>query len=340
MKNLKYLLLIPLLFFAIPKNANALPNITSGMNYFIYNTDETSPTQNGTKAFSTLNSTIVYPFTSYTNNYFAFGYSGVQFVTSSIGSTNAIGYTITATYKILFDGIQNNIGNVNFGGYAKFQQGSVISEASNVEVISLTSGGATFKVTTTAQLSTTTSLSTILFDLHTKSGNFGLSYFGDKFTVQLSLLSIDVQYATSVDSAILSSLNERQKETNKKLDDLDKNQQETNKKLDDLDKNITKPDIDNNTGNDFFDNFQTADNGGISAIVTAPLILINYLLDSQGVCTDLSFKILDKDVAIPSEIIIQTLFCGICSYFLLKKLFKDIDKLKNPNNSEVSTLDL
>lgn len=131
-----------------------------------------------------------------------------------------------------------------------------------------------------------------------------------------------------------------------------KNQQDTNKKLDDLDKNITNPDIDSNTGNDFFDNFNTSDNGGISGIVTAPLVLINYLLDAQDVCTDLSFKILGKDVSIPSgciiwddvpdnvEIIIQTLFCGTCSYFLLKKLFKDIDKLKNPNNSEVSTLDL
>ena len=227
------------ILFSKNVNAAALPTITSGMNYFIYNTDETSPTQNGTKAFSTLNSTVVYPFTSYTNNYFAFGYSGVQFVTSSLGSTNAIGYTITATYKILFDGIQNNIGNVNFNGYVKFQQGSVISEASNIEVIALTSGGATFKVTTTAQLSTTTSLSTILFDLHTKSGSFGFSYYGDVFTVQLSLLSLDVQYATSVDSAILSSLNERQKETNKKLDEVKEEtkkhteeQKKTNDKLD------------------------------------------------------------------------------------------------------------
>lgn len=138
---------------------------------------------------------------------------------------------------------------------------------------------------------------------------------------------------------------DQNKETNEKLD-------ETNDKLEDLEDSITNPNVDSDTGNDFFNNFQTEDNGGISGIITAPLTLINSLLDGQGTCTDLTFSIMGKEVALPSgciiwekvpnemEILIQTLVCGTGAYFLLRQLFKDIEKLKNPNNSEVSTLDL
>lgn len=127
---------------------------------------------------------------------------------------------------------------------------------------------------------------------------------------------------------------------------------ETNDQLGNLNDNITNGNIDSGTGNSFFDNFQTEDNGGISGIITAPLTLINSLLDGQGTCTDLTFPILGKEVSMPSgciiwdkvpnemEVLIQTLVCGTGAYFLLRQLFKDIEKLKNPNNSEVSTLDL
>lgn len=127
---------------------------------------------------------------------------------------------------------------------------------------------------------------------------------------------------------------------------------DTNEKLDDLNGSINNSDVDSSKGNSFFSNFSTEDNGGISSIVTAPLVLIRSLLDSQNSCSDLKFEILGKEVSIPSgciiwdkvpneiELIIQTLVCGPGAYYLLKKLFKDINKLKNPGNSEVSTLDL
>lgn len=145
---------------------------------------------------------------------------------------------------------------------------------------------------------------------------------------------------------------EQQKETNEKLDDLNDKQEQSNQIQTDIKDSITNPNVDIGTGNSFFDNFQTEDNGGISGIITAPLTLINSLLDGQGTCTDLKFPIMGKEVALPSgciiwdkvpnemEVLIQTLVCGIGAYFLLRELFKDIEKLKNPNNSEVSTLDL
>lgn len=138
---------------------------------------------------------------------------------------------------------------------------------------------------------------------------------------------------------------DQNEETNKQLGDL-------NEKQDEIKDSITDSTVEEGTGNNFFNNFNTEDNGGISGIVTAPLDLIKSLLDNQGSCTDLSFEVWGKEVALPSgcliwdevpssiEIVLQTLFCGPCAYYLLTKLFKDVNNLKDPNKSEVSTLDL
>lgn len=117
---------------------------------------------------------------------------------------------------------------------------------------------------------------------------------------------------------------------------------------------LLNPEVDESTSNGggFFDNFTTTDNGGISSIVTSPLRLIKGLLNSGSSCQDLSFTIYGKKVAFPSGCILwdkvpdnvltiyHTLICGVFAYYLLIKLFKDIENLKDPNKSEVSTLDL
>ena len=141
-----------------------------------------------------------------------------------------------------------------------------------------------------------------------------------------------------------------------KVDDLNDNIKDTNDKINDLDKDITNSDTTgaNSKGKSFFDNFNTTDNGGISSIVSAPLRLIKGLVSSNGTnsCTDLPMNIMGKDVAIPCGKILwskvpqgtltiyYTIICGVGAYALLRALFKDIDKLKNPNNSEVKTIDL
>lgn len=127
---------------------------------------------------------------------------------------------------------------------------------------------------------------------------------------------------------------------------------ETNDKLDDLNNSINNSDIDNNVSNGFFDNFSDSDNGGISAIVKAPLTIVNGLLSSSNTCPTLDFNVLGADVSFPSGCLLwdnadnstvtiyQTIICGFFSYFILKSLFKDIENLKDPEKSEVSTLDL
>lgn len=147
-----------------------------------------------------------------------------------------------------------------------------------------------------------------------------------------------------------------EKSCTSKIDDLNDNIKDTNDKINDLDSNITDSDTSgaNSKGKSFFDKFNTTDNGGISSIVSAPLRLIKGLVSSNGTnsCTDLPMTILGKDVAIPCGKILwskvpqgtltiyYTIICGVGAYALLRALFKDIDKLKNPNNSEVKTTDL
>lgn len=217
----------------------AANNITGGMNYFTYNTTESSTVKNGNKSFATSGSTVVYPFSAYTNNNFAFGYKSLQFVTSSpSGSKSAIGYTITTTFQLLFDGLNNNMGNTSYTGWVKFNEGTITNQVDSVKLIALTSGSATFKLTTTAQLSSTTTLNNITVDL-TAANSLGYAGYGDKFTVQLVLKDISVQYATDTSSAILNSLNQNQQQTNQKLDEVKEEtkkhteeQKKTNEKLD------------------------------------------------------------------------------------------------------------
>lgn len=102
---------------------------------------------------------------------------------------------------------------------------------------------------------------------------------------------------------------------------------------------------------DFFESITFEDNGGISRIVSAPLDLIRSLINNDS-CTPLLLPIWGEDIEIPSGCILwenatdeintlwHTLICGAGGYFILTSLFKDIEKIKNPKSSEVSTLDL
>lgn len=126
---------------------------------------------------------------------------------------------------------------------------------------------------------------------------------------------------------------------------------ETNEKLDNINDSLTDSNVDSSDATGFFDDFTTEDNGGISGIVTAPLNMVNSLLQT-GTCSDFSFSILGKDVSLPCGsilwnsvptailVIYHTIICGYFSYLILKSLFKDIEKMKNPNSSEVNTIDL
>lgn len=350
--NKKILLFLLPLFFIVPFKVNAAANlITGGMNYFIYNIDENSPTKNGTQPFAITGSTTVYPFSSYTNEYFAFGYKTIQFTTNApSGSKSALGYTITTTFQVLFDGLQNNMGNTSYTGWVKFNDGMVVNEVSSVELIALTSGSATFKITTTAQLTNTTNLNNMTISL-SAANTLGFSGYGEVFTVQLVLRDVVVQYAENENSAILNSLNRNQQQTNKKLDEVkeeQKKQSEQQKETNDTLKD-DKVDEANSKASDFFNNFTDQDHGGISGIVKAPLVAFNAMLTDT--CTPLTATYEGKEISLQCgtefwgqlgalKTFINLTYGGILCYLIAVKLFKLVNNLKDPNNDKVEVMDL
>lgn len=101
----------------------------------------------------------------------------------------------------------------------------------------------------------------------------------------------------------------------------------------------------------FFTNFVDSDPHGISSIVQMPLVLIRSVATEKS-CTPVTFSVLGHDIDLPSGCSFWSRFdddsknlyylfvCGLISYRLLVSLFKDINNLKDPNKSNINTLDL
>lgn len=137
-------------------------------------------------------------------------------------------------------------------------------------------------------------------------------------------------------------------QTNNQLEDLNKNQDQTNSKLDDLNKNLKSDEIDDNSG--FFSNFSSSDHG-LAGIITSPLRAINKL---TSVCQPVSFNVLDEPIELPCgdtlfwnkegvqsfKLIWNILVGGPILFLLLKKLFKVVENLKNPDDDRIEVLDL
>lgn len=103
--------------------------------------------------------------------------------------------------------------------------------------------------------------------------------------------------------------------------------------------------------NDWINEFSQEDNGGISQIITAPLRLI-YSLDDSNDCEPLRFTIWGKEVGLPNGCLLWSLatteiittyhvvIYGFLTYRILVELFLLIERLKDPKEREVDTLDL
>lgn len=127
--------------------------------------------------------------------------------------------------------------------------------------------------------------------------------------------------------------------------------QEETKKVND---SITNDDVDDTNGKSFFDNFSTSDNGGISSLVTAPLKFINRATDK---CSPITIPFYEKNITLqcgdtlfwnksevkPLRDVLNYITGGVFIYFLLGKIFKIIQNIKNPlsdSESEVPIIDL
>lgn len=116
-----------------------------------------------------------------------------------------------------------------------------------------------------------------------------------------------------------------------------------------LNENITNDKVDSGTGSDFFDSFATNDNGGISAIVTAPLSAIEKMV--SGTCTPIKGSYKGKEFSFPCgdtfwadmqdvKQFLNIVLGGFLCYGILAKLYLLIDRLKDPEDDRVDVMKL
>lgn len=165
-----------------------------------------------------------------------------------------------------------------------------------------------------------------------------------------NLSSSDVQnvidksgLATASDvESVKSSVNEVKKDIN----ELNQTQKETNNILKDDD--VTDS---TNQAGDFFNGF-TTDTHGLTAIITAPLSLIERITSSSCSPLVLPLPYVDKDLTLPCMgaiysnyfgsflSIYQLITFGIVAYWVCVRIFNLVKDFKNPDHDEIEVLDL
>lgn len=334
----KILFLLSLLFYILFSdlpivNAQSVSSVSYGINYYRYNTSATSSTVSNTFNFNTTGTLPIYPISGFQNNYYAFAWYGIDFLSDSPVNGSAIGYKITATFKIAMDGLVNNIGSTAFTGFVHFNNGTIKDEVSTVEVIGLEDGSGTFKITSVVTLTNETDLSGLTYSLRANS-SIGSAPYGNTVYTQLSALDTTVELTNDLNSAILNSINSNQQITNDKLDQIDKNQQATNDKLDETNQNLN--DINDTLHNGDVKDFSLGDfdlgidldpeNSPVSALITLPVSLLNAFLSGlEGQCygytipfffgEDLTFPCIDLEDYLGSEL--WNTIDLICCIFLI-----------------------
>lgn len=139
--------------------------------------------------------------------------------------------------------------------------------------------------------------------------------------------------------------------TNEKLDDVNqsiKDQTDATNKVND---SLTDDSIDSDSAGGFFSGFDTEDNGGISSVITAPLIFVRKITDS---CEPINIPFFDETIELPCgdtlfwnkpkvaqlRNIWNILFGGAFIFMLLRKVFKVIENIKDPESDKVEVMSL
>lgn len=115
-----------------------------------------------------------------------------------------------------------------------------------------------------------------------------------------------------------------------------------------MDTNMTET---NETATSFFDSFESNDIGGLSGIVTAPLNMINKMLD--GTCTSPSATWKGATISLPCgdmfwnrpgaddiKNLLNIFYGGFLCYYAIRKLFLMVENLKDPTQDRIEVSDL
>lgn len=124
-------------------------------------------------------------------------------------------------------------------------------------------------------------------------------------------------------------------------------EQQTNA-INDLNDSVNSDDIDSSSASSFFSNF-TDNTHGLSGVVSAPLVAINAMLNNQ--CSPLTATWKETTVSLPCgydfwsrmtgfQQFLNIALDGLLCYRILVKIFKLVEKFKNPNDDRVEVMDL
>lgn len=115
--------------------------------------------------------------------------------------------------------------------------------------------------------------------------------------------------------------------------------------------NILNPDTTDaeNDASNFFNNFTDSDNGGLSGIITSPLVAINKMLDNQ--CSPLTTTYKNKTISLSCgtefwskatgiKEFLNLVEGGLLCYLIIRKLYLLVQDLKNPDNDRVEVMKL
>lgn len=156
-------------------------------------------------------------------------------------------------------------------------------------------------------------------------------------------------YETGIGSIIENSTIIIQNQNNQIID----GQNQINNNLNDLNDDIMNDDITdaNNTANSFFDNFDTENHGGLSAIITSPISALNSMLNDT--CVPFSVELMGETMSLPCGDLLwdrdgaqalkafANLIFGIpILYGILIGFYKTIENLKDPNKDKVEVTKL
>ncbi len=163
---------------------------------------------------------------------------------------------------------------------------------------------------------------------------------------------------STINNSTNSIINNNNNNTDKVIDNQNKNTQDiidsnkqTQDKLDDVNDSITDSNVDSSldSASGFFNSFQDTDHGGLSGIITAPLVAINKMLSKE--CTPLTASYEGKDFSVPSgcdfwsritevQDFLNLVEGGLLCYLIIRQMFLLVQSLKDPEEDRVEVMSL
>lgn len=155
-----------------------------------------------------------------------------------------------------------------------------------------------------------------------------------------------IKYEIPNNQATVDAIEDQTQQQQQQHDETMQQQQQQHDEI--MDTNMTDT---NETANSFFSNFSSSDSGGLSSIVTAPLTMINKMLDGQ--CTSPSATWKGATITLPCgsmfwgrnganqlQDLLNVFYGGFICYYAIRKLFMMIEGFKDPTNDRVEVSDL